>query len=82
VAWWGGGALVPFLDFRVPGSDFRKHRRAMTGVNTSATSTQHTGDRSTCKPQRVEKSAFSANSAASALLNGCPGGVPRGGGTN
>ena len=28
----GGGALVPFLDFRVPDSDFRKHRRAMTGM--------------------------------------------------
>ena len=24
--------MVPFLDFRVPDSDFRKHRRAMTGV--------------------------------------------------
>jgi hypothetical protein len=28
----GVGALVPFLDFRDPDSDFRKHRRAMTGV--------------------------------------------------
>jgi hypothetical protein len=32
VVWWGGGALVPFLDFRVPDLDFRKHRREMTGV--------------------------------------------------
>ena len=24
--------MVPFLDFRVPDSDFWKHRRAMTGV--------------------------------------------------
>ena len=28
----GAGALVPFLDFRVPDSDFREHRRAMTGM--------------------------------------------------
>jgi hypothetical protein len=28
----GAGALVPFLGFRVPDSNSRKHRRAMTGV--------------------------------------------------
>ena len=32
VWWWCRGSLVPVLDFRVPDLDFRKHRRAMTGV--------------------------------------------------
>jgi hypothetical protein len=32
VVWWGGGALGPFLDFRVPDLDFQKHRRKMAGV--------------------------------------------------